>query len=601
MTGPGPAAEAGTAAGPGSGPAAGPGTGPAEAAELARLGDDYFLLVHTIDPLAATEVGATGFDDLLPDPSRDGAAGGAARILAIEQRLASIDPGQLGHAERTSHAVLGHLAGAARSDLEHGLWEANASAGGYVSPQAMAFQAIPTAVLGDAAAVDGYLRRLRGLPGYFDAITSRYRQALADGRMSTQVGVRQAISQLEGHLGREITADALVGVTLPADASENGARGTAARIVADEVRPAMRRLLACLRDELLPAARPDTRVGIRFVPGGADGYAAAVRRHTTTGLSAEEIHQIGLDVLAGLRAEWAELGGRVLGTSDVPEILSRLRDDPALRFTDSAQIVRTVTDALDRAEAARGDWFPAYDIPHCVIEEIDPVEAGNAPLAYYRPPAAGGKRPGAHCVLTVRPQERFAYEYEALAFHESTPGHHLQIATNQTLDGLPDFRRYLDAEVCGFVEGWGLYCERLADEMGLYTSDLQRLGMLSFDAWRACRLVVDTGMHHYGWSRTRAIQFMWENTATTRPNIVSEVDRYIGWPGQALAYMIGRREIRRLRSQAQSDLGARFDIKAFHGVVLGNGAVPLGVLDQLVSQWSQQVLRPPSQGTGERQ
>jgi uncharacterized protein (DUF885 family) len=564
-------------------------TGTEAAAGLDRLGDDYFQVVHTIDPLSATQLGVTGFDDLLPDPSRDGAARGAARIAAIEQRLAGIDPARLDDAGRTSHAVLGHLARVTRSDLEHGLWEANASAKGYVSPQAMVFQSVPTAVLDDTAAVDGYLRRLRGLAGYFDAVAGRYRQALADGRPSTQIGVRHAIGQLEGYLAKDIAADPLAAVTLPA-AAGNGARGEAARIVTDEVRPAMRRLLACLRDELLPAARPDGQVGIRFVPGGAEGYRAAVARHTTTGLTAEQIHQIGLDVLADLREEWAELGGRVLGTSDVPEILARLRDDPALRFTDSAQIVATVSAALDRAEAARNDWFPAYDIPHCVIEEINPVEAGNSALAYYRPPAAGGVRPGAHCLLTTSPRERFAYEYEALAFHESTPGHHLQIATNQTLAGLPDFRRYLDAEVCGFVEGWGLYCERLADEMGLYTSDTARLGMLSFDAWRACRLVVDTGMHHYGWSRSRAIEFMWENTATTRANIVSEVDRYIAWPGQALAYMIGRREIRRLRAQAERDLGPRFDIRAFHGVVLGNGAVPLGVLDQLVSQWSQQVL-----------
>jgi uncharacterized protein (DUF885 family) len=244
-----------------------------------------------------------------------------------------------------------------------------------------------------------------------------------------------------------------------------------------------------------------------------------------------------------------------------------------------------VTDALARAEAARDDWFPAYDIPACVVEEIDPVEAGHSALAYYRPAAAGGARPGAHCVQTTNPGDRYAYEYEALAFHESTPGHHLQIASAQTLPGLPDFRRFLDAEVCGYVEGWGLYCERLADEMGLYTSDLSRLGMLSFDAWRACRLVVDTGMHHYGWSRDRAIEFMWTNTATTRANVISEVDRYIGWPGQALAYMIGRREIRRLRDRAQRELGGRFDIRAFHGAVLGSGAVPLGVLDQLVADW----------------
>jgi uncharacterized protein (DUF885 family) len=199
-------------------------------------------------------------------------------------------------------------------------------------------------------------------------------------------------------------------------------------------------------------------------------------------------------------------------------------------------------------------------------------------------------------VLTTRPQQRFSYEYEALAFHESTPGHHLQIASAQLLDGLPGYRRFLDAEVCGYVEGWGLYCERLADQMGLYSSDLQRLGMLSFDALRACRLVVDTGMHHYGWPRARAAEFIWQNTATTRANVENEIDRYIAWPGQALAYLVGRREIQRLRGQAETQLRGGFDIRAFHGVVLGNGAVPLSVLGQLVSQWirSAQQDRPPA-------
>jgi uncharacterized protein (DUF885 family) len=556
------------------------------AAELDRLSEEFFEVVHTTDPFAATQLGVRGFDDLVPDPSRAGAARGAQRITAVSGRVAAIDARLLDAAGRTNHAVLTHLAWGAHSDLAHGLWEANASAGGYVSPQAMVFQSVPTALLSDAETVDGYLRRLRGLSGYFDAVTRRYREAKDDGRVPTGVGVRQAIEQLEGHLGRDITADTLVTVPLPGTADRAAIRREAAGIVEGEVRPAMRRLAACLRQDLLPVARPDEQVGIRFVPGGTDGYRAAVRRHTTTELSPEQIHQIGLDSLAALQAEWAELGSAVLQTTDVPAILDRLREDRALRFTDSAQIVRTVTDALRRAEEARDDWFGPLAIPGCVIEEIDPVEAGNAPLAYYRPPAAGGLRPGAHCVLTARPRERFVYEYEALAFHESTPGHHLQIALAQTLDGLPAYRRFLDAEVCGYVEGWGLYCERLADEMGLYTSDLQRLGMLSFDALRACRLVVDTGMHHYGWSRSRAVDFLWRNTATTRANVENEIDRYIAWPGQALAYMVGRREIQRLRGLAQDQLGARFDIRGFHRTVLGSGAVPLAVLDQLVTSWA---------------
>jgi uncharacterized protein (DUF885 family) len=592
----------------------GPVTSPA-AAELERLGGEYFTLVHTLDPFTATQLGVPGFDALVPDPSREGAARGAAQIAAVEQRLRDIDTAHLDDAGQTDAAVLAHLAAAARSDLEQGLWEANASAGGYVSPAAKLLQSVPSALLRDPAAVHGYLERLRGLPAFLDAVAARYRQAAAEGRNPAQAGVRQAIDQLAGHLARDLDDDALVTVALPGTALPGTALpgtalpgtalpGTAlpptaqpagmgaaavreqvAGIVAGQVRPALQRLLGCLRQDLLPVARPDDRAGICFVPGGEEGYLAAVRQHTTTGLTPEQIHQTGLDCLAALRDEWAGLGGRVLGISSPPAILARLREDPALRFSGTGQIVSTVTGALARAEAARDRWFPRYQIPDCVVEEIDPVEEGNAALAYYRGPAAGGLRPGAFRVLTARPAERFAYEYEALAFHESTPGHHLQIASAQTLP-LPAYRRFLDAEVCGYVEGWGLYSERLADEMGLYTSDLQRLGMLSFDALRACRLVVDTGMHYYGWSRARAADFMWNHTATTRANVENEISRYIGWPGQALAYMTGRREIQRLRGLAERALGARFDVRAFHGTVLGQGAVPLGVLEQLVTRWA---------------
>ena len=544
---------------------------------LAALSEEFFQLKHSADPFSATLLGVSDFDDLVPDPSRAGSAATAARFADLERRLAAIPTDGLAETDRINHAVLGRLAWAARSDLEHGLWEASISAEGYAAPQSMMFMAVPTAPLRDADDVARYERRLAALPAFLDALLVRYRSAVADGRPSTRAGVGQALDQLDGHLATGLAV--FRNVTLPAGTS----RDRIDELVTDAVRPALRRLRAGIEREVLPSARDDDRVGIRFVDGGVDGYRAAVRRHTTTDLTPDEIHQIGLDLLADLRAEWAELGGKVLGTEDVPEIHTRLREDPALRFQDSAQIVTVVTDALRRAEAARDDWFPPYRIADCVIEEIDPVEAGNAALAHYRPPADA--RPGAHCVLTTRPGERYVYEYEALAFHESTPGHHLQIASAQTLTELPRYRRFLDAEVSGYVEGWGLYSERLADEMGLYTSDTTRLGMLSFDALRACRLVVDTGMHHLGWSRQQARQFMWDNTATTWANVRNEIDRYISFPGQALAYAIGRREIRRLRALAEGRLGAAFDIRAFHGTILGHAAVPLDVLDAIVTHW----------------
>lgn len=550
---------------------------------LAELGAEYFTVQNATDPLNATLLGVSGFDDQLGDPSRAGSERAAAALRDIAAGVEAITVEDLDPDGRTERNVLGWLVNGTLTDVEHALWETNASAAGYVSPQSLVFQAIPTMPLTDGAAVDGWLTRLRGLPDYFDALRARYREAAEVGRTPTRVGVRQALAQLEGHLSRQLSADVLLSPPLPEGL--DAARDTAAYLVEDSVRPALRRLAADLAGELSNVARDDEHVGVGWVPGGEEGYRAAVRRHTTTDLTPEQIHEIGLATLTELADEWAEIGGRALGVNDVPTILARLRDDPALRFESRTEIVACVQDALVRAEAARPQWFPPVAISDCVVEEIDPIEAENAALAYYRPPSADGSRPGAHCVLTAHPTSRFTYEYEALAFHESVPGHHLSIASAQTLTWLPDHRRYIDAQLCAYVEGWGLYSERLADEMGLYSSDQARLGMLSFDSLRACRLVVDTGMHALGWSRERAATFMWENTATTRANVNNEVDRYIAWPGQALSYMIGRREIVRLRQRAEEQLGARFDVRQFHGVVLGQGAVPLPVLDDLVTAW----------------
>jgi len=310
-----------------------------------------------------------------------------------------------------------------------------------------------------------------------------------------------------------------------------------------------------------------------------------VARHTTTALSPEDIHAIGLAELDDLSGLWSQIGQEALGDSDFAAIAGRMRDDPALRFSTSEGIIAAAQDALDRAEAVRDGYFEHYDIPACRIEEINPVDADHTAMAYYRPPAVDGSRPGGFCLLATDPAERFRYEYEALSFHESVPGHHLQLATAQTLD-IPRYRRHLDAELCAFNEGWGLYSERLADEIGLYSSDIARLGMLSFAALRACRLVVDTGLHHLGWSRQQAIDFMYSRTATTRAHVRNEVDRYIAWPGQALAYVTGKREILRLRERAQHALGPQFDLRRFHHAVLRNGAIPLTLLDAEIERWT---------------
>jgi uncharacterized protein (DUF885 family) len=549
--------------------------------QLTELGERYFHTQHTYDPYNATLLGLTEFDGLAGDPSVEASAAAAAAFAGIGAELEKLDVAALDEAGRVDHSVLTVLNRGAGQDAHHSLWAANASAKGYVSRQGLVFQAVPAMTIADADGAERYESRLAGVGGFLAALGERYAEEAARGRVPTALGVTHAVDQLEGYLALPLDDDALLA---PA-AAHPAVRERALATVRDDVRPAMAVLAERLRAELLPVARPDDRVGIRFVPGGEEGYADAVARHTTTDLGPEEIHRIGLDRLAELRGRWSEVGRRALGESEFPAIAERLRSDRSLRFDSSAQIVAAARNALERAQAAQDGWFPRSALPECVIEEVNPIDAGNSAMAYYRPPAVDGSRPGAHCLLTTDPQERFRYEYEALAFHESVPGHHLQLATAQQLD-LPRYRRHLDVEACSFNEGWGLYAEALAEEMGLYSDDLALMGMLSFAALRACRLVIDTGVHFFGWSRQQAVEFGWANTATTHENISTEVDRYICWPGQALAYLIGQREITRLRGRAQAALGPRFDVVGFHEAVLGDGAVPLAVLEQNIARWT---------------
>jgi uncharacterized protein (DUF885 family) len=279
----------------------------------------------------------------------------------------------------------------------------------------------------------------------------------------------------------------------------------------------------------------------------------------------------------------SKVGQQALGTASLPEIRKRLRADRKLFFSTREEIQTAAKRALDRAQAAQSQFLGRLPRTPCVIKAIEPFEEKDAPIAYYRPAAVDGTRPGAYYVNTSEPATRARYEVEALAFHESVPGHHVQIAIAQELHGMPEFRKH--AGVTAFVEGWGLYAERLADELGLYSAALDRLGRLSFEAWRACRLVVDTGIHALGWSRAKAITFMEESAVLAKNNVVNEVDRYIAWPGQALAYKLGEREIRRLRADAEKSLGPKFKLGAFHDVVLGGGAVTLPVLREEIDAW----------------
>ena len=591
-----PASPASNAADPS--PTAGPGSSAADdrtagstaaAARLRELGATYFRTQHTYDPWNASLLGLSEFDHLVGDPRAEAGQLAAAELGAVRRAAEEIDPAILTGTDRVDREVLIALARGAENDAADALWAANASATTYVSRQGLVFQTIPVMSTATPAGEAAYLSRLEGLPGLFAGLGERYREEAARGRFPTRVGVQHAVDELTGYLALPLAEDILLGPAL-----HSGSRDRAAEMVSERIRPAMADLAATLRSDLLPVARPDDRVGIGNIPGGAEAYARATARHTTTDLTPEQIHQIGHQAIAELGGQWQTVGQRALGTSDIPEIFRILRTDPALRFETSAQIVAVAQAALDRAIAASDRYYEGPSIGPCEIVEINAVEAEHGSLAYYRPPSVDGSRPGAHCLLATDPGNRFRFEYEALAFHESVPGHHLQLSCCQQLD-IPVYRRYLDVEACAFNEGWGLYSEVLAEELGLYSSDLDVLGRLSFTALRACRLVIDTGMHHLGWSRERAMAFMRDNTATTESNIRNEVDRYIAWPGQALAYMVGQREILRVRQDARARLGDRFSLPGFHRRVLEHGAVPLSVLARNVANWDQDPAHQPAQ------
>jgi uncharacterized protein (DUF885 family) len=352
-----------------------------------------------------------------------------------------------------------------------------------------------------------------------------------------------------------------------------------AKVVSDELRPAYNRWRDTIANEVIPAARPDDKPGLCWLPDGEDTYARTLNRFTTTNLTPDEIHEIGLGQIARLADEYRELGAEVLGTSDLAEIFSRLRDDPELHFKDGPTIVAASEKAMAKAKAAMGDWFGRLPVADCIV-----AETPSGPTAFYFRPAADGSRPGMFFVNTSDPTRWGKFEIESMAYHEGIPGHHLQLAIAQELEDIPEFRKHTANSA--YAEGWGLYTERLADEMGLYSTGLERMGMLSADSMRAGRLVIDTGLHAKGWSRQQAIDYFLSNSPMSLGTIEGEVDRYIGMPGQACSYMIGRLEIQRMRREAEESMGDRFDIKGFHDTVLGSGLVPLTTLDRMVKEWA---------------
>jgi len=549
---------------------------------LSQLADEFFELSLEAEPFAATVLGFHQFDTQVPDVTEAGQEALRARFAAVRDRAEALAGPGLSGEDEVTRAMLATMAGQTVDNIDARGVEF-AVTPFWFGAQAQVLTWLPKAEPADAEQAAAYVERCRRVPGFLDDSAERLRGGVSRGLVPVASGVAGSLEQIADYLAMPLSEDLILGPLKDGPATDE-LREEAARVVADEVRPAMARFAEVLRTEIAPHARSDEQPGLVWLPDGQRRYEALMREHTSTEHTAKELHEIGLAQIARLDEEYRRLGERVLGTSDLQEIYRRLREDPELRYHEPADVVRDATQAIDRAREALPAWFGRLPEAPCEVRPIPEMEAKGSTIAYYTPPPETGG-PGVYWINTSTAASIF--EAEAVAFHEALPGHHLQLSIAQSLRGLPAFRRY--SGVTAYVEGWGLYTERLADEMGLYSSDLMRIGMLSLDSLRAGRLVVDTGLHAMGWSRERAIRFMVGNSPLDEQVVTSEVERYIAYPGQALAYMVGRLEILRLREQAQGRLGDAFDIRAFHDVVLGSGAVPLTVLEDMVDRWAGQV------------
>ena len=438
---------------------------------------------------------------------------------------------------------------------------------------------MPKMPIPNATVAEAMIPKVHGMARHFRDLADRSLEGVARNRTPASFAVDDTTAQIDHWLTKPITEDPLLHTADPTGVADPDAwRARLRDAIESDVRPAMAAYRDVLRDRVRPESRSDKHVGLAWLADGEDAYNRVVRYHTTLDLSAQRIHEIGLEQIEKLAGEYRELGPEVLGTTDLAEIFEHLRDDPSLHHTNGADIVAASKAALAKATAAMGDWFGILPKAGCDVEEVQ-----SGAIAFYFPPAKDGSRPGVFFMNTSDPTGWGRYQIEATSYHEGIPGHHLQLAISTELTTVPEFRKR--AFIAAYGEGWGLYSERLADEMGLYTTPLDRMGMLEADSMRACRLVVDTGMHALGWSRQKAIDYMTENSPMRVSQIVPEIDRYAVTPGQALAYMIGRLEIQRMRREAESTLGNAFDIKGFHDTVLGSGLMPLPVLDRVVRDW----------------
>ena len=543
-----------------------------------ELADRFWDGVLERDPVAATILGDDRWDDRLPDLGAEGRAADAAGYHAALAEAAAIETEALEPEQVITHDMLTLVAQTHLEALEQKQYQ-------LAVDHIFGVQTLPVRVAQYQIAeapeqLDRLLARFAAYPTAIAQTIETLREGLADGRTAAAVPVRREIEQIERMLA--LPSKAFPAVSM-AHVADDAARERVQAAVEGHIYPALQDLRDFFADEYEAKARPEP--GLSTTPDGEAAYRLAIQMHTTIETTPDEVHRFGLEDLAHIEAEKDAIA-RGAGYRDRHLYAKALAEDGANHTSSPERIIELAAGQLERAFALAPRYFGRLPSANCEVAAVEEYREREVPPAFYMPPSADGSRIGRYYLNTYQPQERDLHKIAAITFHEATPGHHFQIAIEMELTGLPRFRVH-GSRMAGaaYAEGWGLYTERLADEMGLYESGAERLGMLDAQSFRAARLVVDSGLHAFGWSRARAIEFMAERGALPPVDAEIEVDRYTIWPGQALAYKIGQREIERARREVSELMGDRFDLRAFHDEVLGHASVPLPTLRREIHGW----------------
>ena len=552
---------------------------------LASVLADYERYLRAADPISAGMEGDRAALSRMPDGSRAFEVAQEPVLKGFADRLAAIDPAGLGDDDRLNHTFLSYVVqrSRARIPLDTSRIDAFSSEGG--PGQGLGYLASVTRIA-TAADAEAWIARLEAMPRLYSDSLANARRGLETGLVQPRSIVENALTLIEPEAALTPETDPLLKpfTTLPASipaAQQAALRERAARAVTDGIMPQRREWARFLREDYLPRA-PET-LGLVHRPGGRDLYAWLVRGFTTTDMTPDEVHALGLQEVARIRARM-DTEMRASGwTGDFAGFLAFLRTDPQFYVTSREALLEKASEMAKRADDGLPALFATLPrLPYGVRPVPREIEA-NYTTGRYNPGSAENGVAGGYIVNTSSLDQRGLYELPALTLHEAVPGHHLQIALQQEAEDGPYFRKSVD--VTAFTEGWGLYAEFLGEEMDFYRTPYERFGRLSYEMWRACRLVSDTGIHWLGWDIEQARACFRDNSALAPLNIETELQRYIGWPGQATAYKIGEIRLRAIRTRAEAELGDRFDVRRFHDALLVDGPLPMALLDERMDRW----------------